>query len=57
MQVASKINEYLKELHLPTIRACFADVASEARAESLSFEEYLLELIGQECTLELTHFR
>lgn len=49
MQATLEIGEYLKELHMPTIRASFAEAADVARAESLSFEEYLLELVAQEC--------
>ena len=44
-----EIKEYLKELHMPTMRACFAEAAAVARAESLGFEEYLLELTRHEC--------
>ena len=39
----------LKELHLPTIRACYAELADSARGEQLSYEEYLLELMQREC--------
>jgi len=40
---------YLKELHLPTIRECFEDIARTAEQESLSYERYLLELAEREC--------
>jgi len=40
---------YLKELHLPTIRECFEDIAQMAQQESLSYECYLLELAEREC--------
>lgn len=40
---------YLKELHLPTIRECFEDIARMAQQESLSYECYLLELAEREC--------
>jgi len=39
---------HLKELHLPTVRECFEDVALKARQESLSYERYLLELCERE---------
>lgn len=39
---------HLKELHLPTMRACFEDAALKARQESLSYERYLLELCQRE---------
>ena len=40
---------YLKELHVPTIRECFEDIARTAEQESLSYERYLLELAEKEC--------
>ena len=40
---------YLKELHVPTIRECFEDIARTAEQESLSYECYLLELAEREC--------
>jgi len=40
---------YLKELHLPTIRECYEDIARTAEQESLSYERYLLELAEREC--------
>ena len=39
----------LKELHLPTVRECYEEVAEEARRESMTHEQYLKELIGREC--------
>lgn len=44
-----ELNDYLKELQLPSIRRCFAEKARRAEQESLSFETYLLELVEQEC--------
>ena len=40
---------YLKEIHVPTIRDCFEDIARTAEQESLSYERYLLELAEREC--------
>jgi hypothetical protein len=40
---------YLKELHVPTIRECYEDIARMAEQESLSYERYLLELAEREC--------
>jgi DNA replication protein DnaC len=40
---------YLKELHVPTIRECFEEIARMAGQESLSYERYLLELAEREC--------
>ncbi len=39
----------LRELHLPTVRSCFEDMARHAEQETLSYERYLLELIEREC--------
>jgi len=40
---------YLKDLHLPTFRESFEEVASHALQETLSYEQYLLELSRREC--------
>ena len=39
----------LKELHLPTARACYQELADSARREGLSYEAYLLEVLQREC--------
>ena len=39
----------LKELHLPTARACYQELAESARREQLSYEGYLLEILQREC--------
>ena len=39
-----QIDACLKELFLTTIRACYKDQADMARKESLSYEQYLLDL-------------
>jgi len=53
MSVTSKqkasIISCLKDLHLPTIRACYKEQADTARQEESSYEQYLQELIEQEC--------
>lgn len=48
MVKGNQLLEYLKELHLPKVREIFQDVAIRATNESLSYEEYLLELIERE---------
>src|SRR5271170_5035487 len=40
---------HLKELHLPTVRGCYEDTARRAERETLSYEQYLLEVITREC--------
>lgn len=39
----------LTALHLPTMRACFEESARRAEKETLSYEQYLLELSEREC--------
>lgn len=46
---ASLLNGYLKELLLSAMRERYAELAVQARQESLSYEQYLLELAEQEC--------
>jgi hypothetical protein len=46
--VSAQISDYLKELNRSTARACFADVVRQAQQETLSYEAFLLELLGQE---------
>ena len=38
----------LKELRLPTIRTGYEEEAERARRETLSYEQYLLELVRRE---------
>ena len=40
---------YLRELHLPTFRECFEELARRAAQETASYEQYLLELVEREC--------
>ncbi len=39
----------LRELHLPAMRECFDEAAETAQNESLSYQQYLLELSEREC--------
>ena len=41
--------EHLKDLHLPTVRQCYEETARRAEQETLSYEQYLLEVISREC--------
>jgi len=41
----------LKQLHMPTIRRSYEEVAGQSRAESWSYEQYLLELLKLECEI------
>src|SRR5437764_14486953 len=40
---------HLKDLHLPTVRECYEDTARRAERATLSYEQYLLEVITREC--------
>jgi len=39
----------LKSLHLPTVRACYSELAERARKEAWIHEQYLLDLMEREC--------
>ena len=45
----SRLTDNLKELHLPTFRDCFEEVAQQAQQDSFGYERYLLELAEREC--------
>jgi DNA replication protein DnaC len=47
--VRAELLENLTTLHLPTMRTCFEDAARRAEQETLSYEQYLLELTEREC--------
>jgi DNA replication protein DnaC len=42
------LKEVLKELHLPTIRACYEETSRTAEREGLSYERFLLEVLERE---------
>ncbi len=44
------LKSYLRELHLPTVREYYMEASDNAREESLSYEDFLLDIIEQECT-------
>jgi len=48
-QIRTALVENLKTLHLPTMRECFEQAAQHAEKETLSYEQYLLELSEREC--------
>lgn len=52
---ADRLEALLKELHLPTVRECYAEVARQAAQESLSYQRYLLELLERECEVRQQH--
>jgi DNA replication protein DnaC len=48
-EVGPALVGHLKQLHLPTVRECYEETARRAERESLSYEQYLLEVITREC--------
>jgi DNA replication protein DnaC len=48
-QIKAKLVHGLRELHLPAMRECYQEHSDVARAESLSYEQYLLGLVEYEC--------
>jgi len=46
--VKESLTQCLKELRLPTVRACYEQEADRARQESVSHEHYLAELVERE---------
>ena len=49
MTIDEQILDYLKQLHMPTMRGCYQQIADQARKESFSYEQYLLEMLKLEC--------
>jgi len=49
LNIRDQIIHHLKQLHMPTMRDCYEQIAEQARKESFSYEQYLLELIELEC--------
>lgn len=47
-ELKTSLTECLKELHLPTIRACYEEEADRARRETLTYEYYLAEVMARE---------
>lgn len=45
----ARLNGYLKELHLPSVRASYEQVSVQAAREGLGYEQYLLMLLEREC--------
>jgi len=44
-----RIVNHLKNLHMPTMRRSYENVAEQARAEAWGYEQYLLQLLTLEC--------
>jgi DNA replication protein DnaC len=48
-EMTKELIPLLKELHLPTVRECYKERAEVARQETLSYEQYLCDVIQREC--------
>jgi DNA replication protein DnaC len=48
-EVRPALMGHLKELRLPTVRQCYEEAARRAERETVSYEQYLLEVITREC--------
>jgi DNA replication protein DnaC len=48
-EVKTALVDSLRELHLPAFRTHFEELAQRAQQETLSYEQYLLELVTREC--------
>ena len=55
LDVKKLLTDYLKELHLPTIRACYEELARMAEANTLSYEQFLFEVIEKEVEIRRTN--
>lgn len=47
-ELKTALTKCLKELHLPTVRACYEEEADRARQEALAYEHYLAEVMERE---------
>ena len=47
--VKTTLTGQLRALHVPAFRESFEELARHAEQETLSYEQYLLELSNQEC--------
>ena len=46
--IHESLQTLLKELRLPTVRASYEELATEATRDTLSYEQYLLSLMERE---------
>jgi len=51
----AQLHEGLRQLHLPTMRDCYGEVANQAVQETLSYERFLLELVRREVEVRGQH--
>lgn len=53
--VHSELDPLLKELCMPAMRSTYREVSATAEKESLTYEEYLLQLAQNECASRHSH--
>jgi DNA replication protein DnaC len=46
--ITTQLDDCLKELRLPTVRACYPELVEQATQESLGYERFLFELLDRE---------
>ncbi len=51
----NRLKDHLRELHLPTVRELYEESARRAEREHASYEQYLLEVVEQECAIRRTN--
>jgi DNA replication protein DnaC len=49
MAITPRLQSCLKALYLSTVRACYGEQAEQARRDSWSYEQYLLQVLEREC--------
>jgi len=47
-ELKTSLTKCLKELHLPTVSACYEEEADQARQETVTYEQYLAEVMERE---------
>ena len=47
-ELKTSLTKCLKDLHLPTVRACYEEQADKARQENITYEYYLAEVMERE---------
>jgi DNA replication protein DnaC len=47
-ELKTSLTKCLKDLHLPTVRACYEEQAEKARQENITYEYYLAEVMERE---------
>jgi DNA replication protein DnaC len=55
MESQTQLHSYLQELCLPHVRECYPEVARQAIAEGLSYEQFLLEVVAREVQSRRQH--